>query len=71
MYADRNFKTKKALKDAVANGDKIGVYQPNNIFNVQPKPNSTVSVEGPHYPEPHKWYATVTLDADCNIVKVK
>jgi hypothetical protein len=34
-------------------------------------PNSTHAVEGPHYPEPHRWYATVTLDDNLNIVKVK
>jgi hypothetical protein len=71
MYTDRNFKTKKALKEFVANGGKVGVYQPNNFFNVQPKPNSTVTLEGPHFPEAHKWYAQATLDADCNVVKVK
>ena len=28
------------------------------------------TVEGPHYPEPHKWYATATLDEDGAVVKV-
>lgn len=70
MYADVNFKTKKALKDAIKNGEKVGIYKPNNIFNVQVMPNASYSVEGPWYPEPHKWYASVTLDENCNIVKV-
>lgn len=70
MYANTNYPTKKALKDAVKNGEKVGIYQPNNIFNVQVKPNTSYSVEGPWYPEPHKWYARVTLDAEGNIAKV-
>jgi len=70
MYTSKNVKTKKALKEAVANGEKIFVYQPNNMFNVTPPDNGTVSVEGPHYPEPHKWYATVVIK-DNYIVKVK
>ena len=28
MYTIRNFKTKRALKEAIARGDKVGVYQP-------------------------------------------
>jgi len=61
MYTNINFKTKKALKDAIASGREISVYQPNNIFN-QPTPTEgQVSIEGPHYPEPHCWYATAIL----------
>ena len=70
MYTDRNFKTKKALKEAVANGDKVSVYQPNNFFGTPTPTNGTCCVEGPHYPEPHKWYAQVTLK-DGFITKVK
>jgi hypothetical protein len=61
MYTDRNFQTKKALKEAVAAGKQIGVYQPNDMFNTVIPANGQVSVEGPHYPQPHKWYARVTL----------
>lgn len=70
MYTERNFKTKKALKEAVANGEKIGVYQP-GPFGREPKPGSKVSIEGPHYPEPHRWYAEAWLDEDGYVVKVK
>lgn len=70
MYTDRNFKTKKALKEAVAAGRQIGVYQYNNIFGVEPPTNGVVAVEGPHAPAAHSWYATVTL-ANGYIVKVK
>ena len=60
MYVSPNFKTKKALKEAIERGDPIQVYQPNNIFNVSvPRDGNVYNVylEGPHYPEAHKWYA--------------
>lgn len=61
MYTSKNFKTKKALKEAVANGEKISVYQPNNIFNVPAPTNGKATIEGPHYPAAHTWYANVEL----------
>ena len=69
MYTDINFRTKKALKDAVAAGRGVGVFQPGPFGGREPE-NATVSVEGPHYPEPHRWYARVTLK-DGVIVSVK
>lgn len=70
MYVSPNFKTKKALKDAVKEGREVMVFQPNNIFNTPIPKNGTVSVEGPHYPQPHSWYARVTLE-DGVIISVK
>ena len=61
MYTTINFKTKKALKEAVANGQKVRVYQPGPFGGNEPL-NGTVCVEGPHYPEPHRWYAECTLE---------
>ena len=69
MYAMTNFKTKKALKEAVAKGDKIGVYQPGPFGQSAPKDGPTC-IEGPWYPAPHSWYASVILE-EGNIVKVK
>lgn len=69
MYTTRNFKSKKALKEAVAGGAQIGVYHPNNMFGTPDPTEGTVSVEGPHYPEPHRWYARVTLKGGV-IIKV-
>lgn len=60
MYTDWNFKTKKALKDAVANGEKITVYQPGPFGGNEPA-NGDIALEGPHYPAPHTWYASATL----------
>lgn len=67
MYVYPNFKTKKALKDALATSKSIDVYAP-GLGNVPY--NGTVVLEGPHYPEPHKWYATGTMK-DGKLIKVK
>lgn len=69
MYTYENFKTKKALKEAVANGEKISIYQPGPFGGEDPK-DGKFCVEGPHYPEPHKWYAEVEIK-DGYIVKVR
>ena len=59
MYASTNFKTKKDFKAAVAEGRKVTLYSPG--FGT-PKENGTEFVEGPHYPAPHTWYATVKVE---------
>ena len=69
MYTTTNFKTKKALKEAVANGEHITYYQPGPLFREGPK-DGLIFIEGPHYPAPHKWYAACTAK-DGIIVKVK
>ena len=68
MYTGINFKTKKALKEAVAAGRKIDVYQPGPFGGNVPR-NGKVTLEGPWYPLPHVWYASATLK-DGYIVKV-
>lgn len=69
MYTSQNFKTKKALKEAIAKGEKISVFQPGPFGGNEPQ-NGNVVLEGPHYPEPHRWYAEATL-ANGYIVSVK
>ncbi len=69
MYTDRNFKTKKALKEAIALGAKISLYQP-GPFGGRDVLNGEFSVEGPHYPKPHSWYARVTV-VEGFVTKVK
>lgn len=67
MYAETNFKSKKALKEAVKAGETVTVFQPGGIF-----PGTTdgeTVIEGPHYPAPHSWYARVIVK-DSKIVKV-
>ena len=73
MYTHKNFKTKRELKDAITDGKVVTVYQPNDLFgNPKAKPCYTGSVvlEGPHYPQPHKWYAKAEL-VNGSIVSVK
>lgn len=66
MYVNPNFKTKKALKDAVKAGTDIVVYSPGPFPY---KRNGIEFIEGPHYPAPHTWYAKV-LVKDARVVKV-
>lgn len=71
MYSCTNFKTKKALKEAVAAGRRISVYQPNDMFNSPaPKSGDRVTLEGPHAPQPHSWYASAVIGTDGCIDKV-
>lgn len=58
-YVSPNFKTKKALKEAVAAGKDVTVYDVSGLGSIPS--NGVVCVEGPHYPAPHTWYATLTL----------
>ena len=66
MYVDPNFKTKKALAEAVALGKLVSVYSPGPF---PAKSAGVEAVEGPHYPEPHRWYARVKVK-DGLVVKV-
>ena len=66
MYVNPNFKTKKALKDAVKEGKVVTVYSPGPF---PAKENGSEFVEGPHYPEPHKRYAKVEVK-DGKVMKV-
>jgi len=60
MYTDINYKTKKALKEAVARGDKVTYHQPGPFGGNEPR-DGTITLEGPHYPQPHRWDATATV----------
>lgn len=53
-YISPNLKTKKAVKEALAAGKKIVVFNPGLGG---PIVDGSVTLEGPHYPEPHRWYA--------------
>ncbi len=65
-YVRPNLRTKKDLKAAVAADAIIEVFEPG--MGTVPQ-NGTVFLEGPHYPEPHKWYATGTMK-DGKLIKV-
>lgn len=80
-YTVKNFKTKKALKEAVKNyheaadikefkeAPAIRCYNPGlgpDLSNYTGK----VCLEGPHYPAAHTWYAEAEL-VNGIVVKVK
>lgn len=67
MYTTKNYKSKKALKEDVANGVAVTLFAPGLGT---PKDNGTETVCGPHYPAPHKWYAQVEMK-DGKVIKVK
>ena len=58
MYASINFKTKKEFKEKVKAGARVTLRAPGLG---SPKVNGVEFVEGPWYPEPHKWYAQVKV----------
>jgi hypothetical protein len=66
-YVSPNFKTKKALKTALADGKYVDVYQPG--LGTVPE-NGRIALEGPHYPAPHTWYAEGTM-VNGKLAKVK
>ena len=102
MYVSPNFKTKKALKEAVAKWNRfqeiaadygkdgfaltvgavllskefggrpqrpVTVFQPGPFGGNEPTEGKVTGLEGPHYPEPHKWYASGLLK-DGYLIKV-
>jgi hypothetical protein len=65
-YVTPNFRSKKALREAVAAGKPVSVFSPGPFGCSQ---NGKVAVEGPWFPEPHRFYATV-LVVNGKVVKV-
>ena len=61
MYVSPNFKTKKALKEAIASGVEVTIFQVGPFGGNEPTEGKVTGLEGPHYPEPHKWYANGIL----------
>ena len=65
MHCSPDFKTKKALREALKRGDVVRAYQPGGIF-----PGTTDGVdviEGPS--DYHRWYARVRIEGG-RIIKV-
>lgn len=68
-YTTENFKSKKALKEAVASGATVTVWSPGKSWfghggtSIEASKSGPVTIylEGPHYPEPHKWYASAKI----------
>ena len=71
MYTVTNYRTKKALVEAVKAGVDVRVWQPNaDVTGATVPKDGVVFLEGPHYPEPHRWYAQATLK-DGKVVRVR
>ena len=70
-YAYPNFKSKKALKEAVAAGQQIA-FEGQGLGGGKDFTNftGTECVCGPHYPEAHRWYSEVSF-INGKVVKVK
>jgi hypothetical protein len=66
MYVSPNFPSKAALRKALAAGEEVTVFAPGLGT---PAENGPETVEGPHYPKPHTWYARVEMK-DGRVVKV-
>jgi hypothetical protein len=68
MYTQTNFKSKKDLKAAVAAWKTgypamampVRVFQPGPFAGNEPT-DGPITLEGPHYPQPHRWYASAVL----------
>ena len=60
-YINPDYPTKKAFKEAVKAGVQHQPYNPSGMFSAPQNGNDVI--EGPHYPKPHKWYATVIVKA--------
>lgn len=69
IYASVETKSKKELKEKVANGEKISVFELSPFG--RSKKVGVMSICGPHYPKPHKWYAEIETDEQGYIRKVK
>lgn len=70
MYTSINYKTKKQLKEAIARGERVTVFQSNrDMYEYTVPSQGTVYLEGPHFPQPHRWYARAML-RDGVVVKV-
>ncbi len=67
-YTRVNYKTKKVMIDDFKAGKGIEVFQP-GMFGPEVKDGQT-NLEGPHYPETHRWYASAEVK-DGIIIKVK
>lgn len=56
-YTVTNYKTKKELLADVKAGQPVRCYQPGLGPSLSTF-TGTVYLEGPHFPLPHRWYAT-------------
>ena len=65
-YVEGNPKSKKLLKEWIKEGKEVGILSTNPFLVVT---DGKVTLEGPHFPKPHTWYATGILK-DGVLIKV-
>ena len=64
MYTAANYPTKRKFREAFEAGKHVHVFQPGPFTtNMQdfPEIEYVATIEGPHYPKPHTWYASVLV----------
>lgn len=67
-YTSDDYKTKKDLIAAVKAGKSVAVFQP-GPFGPAVK-DGPCTLEGPHYPAPHTWYASAVVKGG-HVIRVK
>lgn len=68
-YVYPNYKSKKAVKEVIKAGEKVTCSE-NTPQGKVTLFNGTACVEGPHYPEPHRWYGQVEVK-DGFVINIK
>ena len=56
-YTTKDFPSKKAIKEALVRGEVVTCYQP-GLGPCLSNWTGSVTIEGPHFPKPHRFYAT-------------
>ena len=69
-YADKVFKSKKALREAVKAGEKIRV-EPNLFGGNGCYAPGKAAISGPGGGQPNKWYADCDVNERMEITKVR
>lgn len=71
-YTTKNYRSKKQLVEDFKAGKQIEVYQPNaDITGYDLKGPCETTIEGPHYPEPHRFYVRVSVNENNVITAIK
>jgi hypothetical protein len=58
-YVHPDYSTKKAFREAIKAGIQHETYNPSGMYPTTS--DGTDVIEGPHYPKPHRWYASVIV----------
>lgn len=70
-YVSCNPKSMAELKRRFEAGEELHVFQPGGLFPLNVGPDGgEISLEGPHYPKPHRWYGRVAVNGDHVITKI-